>query len=200
MLSQRIPTCWIMVALLVAPVAQARGQNLLIDSGFDDVGQLPSWRVGQNVALTWNPDDAAGNIASGSGEITNMSALAQIDGIFQCVPVSMGKSYRLEGWLYVPSGNANASVHLTAFFSDSNNCIGSNLGEPVTPSFSAMDQWVFVETEIVAPGGAISAEIRVLIFKLEEGGQSVARADNLFFGPSPDIFADGFETLVVKAR
>ncbi len=189
----------ILLLLVLVTSGSAEAQNLLSDSGFDDVSQLSSWIVTPSIVeLTWNPDDAGGNIASGSGEITNSSASQLIGDIYQCAPVLAGESYKLGGWFYILSEKTPAWAWMTAFFFDSSDCgPGSILDWPPTDIVTTLDQWVFIETEVTAPEGARSAWITASNWATEQDGQSVVLVDNVFFSilPSvPIIFVDGFES------
>ncbi len=115
--------------LLAGSTALHADQNLLVNPGFDT--SLAGWQVAATPpasSASWDGTrDADGSPASGAGQGQfHSGAVTGLVPLFsQCVPVTLGKTYRLGGEIFIPQGNTStASAYLVPLFFPTADCSG----------------------------------------------------------------------------
>ena len=180
--------------LVLATAPWSAAQNLLVNPDFDtDVAGWTTW--GTDVSIVWNPEDAYGSPASGSGEVINsyVGSASQLRA-FQCVSVVGGALHQLRGKVLIPSGQPTIQGGLLGIWwyaEESCQAWISSAGSPlvVWPE----DVWIEIAAPLSeAPIAAQSARISLEVFQLAPGGTVSVLYDDLMFGEV--LFADGFES------
>jgi len=180
--------------LVLAAGSWSAAQNLLVNPDFDtDVAGWTTW--GTDVSIVWNPEDAYGSPASGSGEVIN-SYVGSGSGLraFQCVSVTGGAVYQLRGKVLIPPGQPTlqgGELYIWWYAEEWCQALIATAGSPlvVWPE----DVWIEVAAPLSeAPIGAQSAWISLSVNQLAPGGTVSVLFDDLMFREV--LFADGFES------
>jgi hypothetical protein len=185
------------VLIVVASGAAHAGENLLSDGNFA-TGPFPPWipvPFGLSNSLIAND----GHPAAPSAEMTTSGSGSSGQGLYQCVPVTAGKVYRLSGYIKRTSASSttvtNAGFGAAFFLGATCNSTGLGLANATVldPNTLITNVWTAVGSgPVTAPGGAQSALVGVGV-----NGANTAvytfRADSGFFGLNDVIFYDGFE-------
>jgi hypothetical protein len=181
--------CWIAVVAFAAPVL---GQNLIVNGNFDS--STSSWNFTTPGTFTHNPSlDADGSPTSGSGQLANTSPVAfGTSFAAQCITtgISGGSAYDWGAQIRFDTGNtqtATGRANVVVSFFDGASCSGSNLGGFTTPNYISSTTDVWAQNEIlnvVAPAGAVSAQLSLFTNKVEDSGTITVNFDNVVFGPA----------------
>ena len=182
------------IALSSAPL---HAQNLVLNGEFDE--SLIGWENSGGGPMTseWIPVDANGSASSGSVEITNLSATADVAvALIQCVPVNSGQKYIIAAKARIPSGPGQSLTNKATlnprYYSGPDCTIPNGGGVSYGPSPQSFDVWVAQHATTRARAGARSAEVRMFVSKIQAGGTSTAQFDDVSF-TSPSIFENGFD-------
>jgi hypothetical protein len=174
------------VLLLLASSPGAEGQNLLTNPGFDT--NLSGWIPFTTfTTLSWSSLDARGKSNSGSVLVTNtLQGGIGAAGPVQCVPVTGGTYYHFGGSVRIPSGQANTGdAQLRLVWFPGQGCTGSIFNRQATSSSTAIfNQWVTLTGYDVAPGGAVSAQIKTYLEKNQTTGSFQGYFDDYNVAPS----------------
>jgi hypothetical protein len=183
----------VLAIAFTAPVAW--GQNLVVNPDFaSDVGD---WLVYATSAIDWNSLDSEGNVASGSGLVTNQSTTGgDATGARQCVEGLTGDSfYRFVADILVPSGQTETgNAYLLVQWYAGAKCDGGGVGINWTPYIQSFtpDVWYTEPGYSQAPSAAQSARLTLSVRKNENFGTLQAHFDNVVFEEM--IFGDDFES------
>lgn len=154
------------VALIVA-AAPAAAQNLTTNPGFD--GGFAGWTdlEQDNVVETeWLPEDATGNLGSGSVRV-DYDALTTgiLAGFHQCVAVSGDTTYQVSARTRVPAGqDALGAARVDLRWSDSANC-GDTLLSTIGVFNNSPGGWVLGQSSVVSPAAASSVLVQLRVEK-----------------------------------
>lgn len=208
----RVPTirgqcarCVILVLLVFSLLGAREGkaQNLLLNSGFDS--SLASWStvgaVGNGNQIHDPAEDVGGDPTSGAVElsVTNVAPVGAQSGIVQCVAVTAGQTYNYGTRIKFPTGQASGEVQTfieVEFFSTLGCGSSQNLGEGEgtllgTVNYPLSDTaWYGIPGTVpasgpgivVAPAGAQSAGVLLVIERANGAQAAQALFDNAFFG------------------
>lgn len=171
---------WLVFCGVVAFASSASAQNLLLNPDFD-IG-IGDWSIGSQEFITIDPSasDVDGSPASGSLEMNT----AVTGWAAQCVAVIGGEDHRFAGAIAPLSGAPSTidfSLELLSYTSA--DCSGAPIAasdELIAPT--QLDVWHLLETTVVLPASANSAEFRLRA--TWTSGQAMARFDALFL-PEP---------------
>lgn len=189
------------LVLFLTLAEPSQAQNLLINGTFDT--DSFGWLFGENSALAvigWSPEDASGDPASGSLELTSLSHDQETVRVAQCVPVVPGSRYRYGGKVYVAPHDAPivATVGLTSYREP--DCQRPYISRGGT-GVRVQGQWVAVDSdEWIAASDVVSAEVRPFTRREADGTDPfVVRYDDVYLvrqdgglpdepppGPDPD--------------
>lgn len=172
------------------------GENLLSDGNFA-TGPVPPWTP---VPVTLNDTLIAGDgyPSIPSAEMTTSGAGSSGQGLYQCVPITPGKVYRLSAYVKRMSASTTtvSSVGLAAAFYTGLGCGGTPLGlgnATVDPDTLVTNVWTAVTSgPVTAPGGTQTALVG-LGANAANTAVYTFRADSAYFGLNEVIFFDGFE-------
>jgi hypothetical protein len=185
------------IALMITSPVIA--QNLLVNPGFDDPDQLDGWTCTTSDGIAfWSPDDHAGSVGSGSmqHEVSGTTDDLRVR-CWQCVPARQNWPYAGSAWYYWPDDSDvsqdGKTVITVSFFSDAGCTVslGGGGGKNAGP---VLDTWVqAVTSELIAPGGTMSAGFYVFTWQYNADQPVRARLDDLVFSPII-LFWDDFES------
>ena len=159
------------IALAAASTARADA-NLIINGEFDsDV--VPWIPVNENFSVVWDSADSAGLPTSGSARVTSR----QMDaggpssggaGAVECIRV-VEASYAVSALYFIPSGqNHTAEPDVAVAWFDDTACVGGVLGQGLVPQgASTTDSWLPLSGDVMAPAGAMSANVILRPRKVE---------------------------------
>jgi hypothetical protein len=167
--------------LVATPVAAT---NLLTNPGF--ASDLSGWSLGVNfVTAAWQPLDATGQSDSGSASVT-IAAPGITNGLQQCVPVTAGTSYDFGARIELPPGQPDATASAVLVWYTGPSCTGGTVGgEPSTPAVATGGSaFVGVSATAVAPSGALSATVVLVVGDPPSLSSAVAYFDDAYFQPS----------------
>jgi len=186
------------IALLIALVSGAAhaGENLLGDGDFG-TGPIPPWTP-VPVTLVYAVVANDGQPAAPSVDITTSGAGSSGQGLYQCVPITPGTSYRASAYVKSTSASATTitSIGLAAAFYTGPACGGIPLAlanATANPNTLTLDTWTKLDSgPVTAPFGTQTALVG-LGANAANTAVYTFRADSAFFGLSDVIFFDGFE-------
>ena len=142
-------------------------ETLLDNSDFDE--DTASWSKEDNVTATWDMADAGEAMKSGSMEVTdavvNDGDAIGMNGVYQCVKVTGGKSYYLAAELFIAEGQTTAgSGALGIVFYDQDDCTGiiTAVGNSLSGLVGA---WQLITIQRDAPEPTRSARVRLAAAK-----------------------------------
>ena len=178
------------------------GENLLGDGNLG-TGPVPPWVTvpvtGLSYSVIANDGQPAPSVEITTGGPSGSSSSGQ--GLYQCVPTTAGKVYRLSAYVKRTSASTTtvSAVGLAAVFYTGTTCnVGGGfplgLGNAtVGPNTLVTNVWTAVNSgPVTAPGGTSSA----LVGLGANGANSAVytfRADTAFLGLNDVIFYNGFE-------
>lgn len=147
------------------------GQNLVINGDF--ASTVAQWDAYSSWAsVQWSPADASASTASGSAEVANARTAGgpEQTGVVQCVPVTAGVQYRLEGSLYIPGGQPAGHASLALFWYSGGCGVSNQLGADQTPWRSVTDagsinRWIAESKTAPARPGSRSVGVALWISK-----------------------------------
>lgn len=190
----RIVRSFALAAALWAGAPSA--QNLVVNGGFD--ANTAGWQLDGAGQISWSPQDAQGQPASGSLLLVNGSPATGFGtNVRQCIPVQPGARYALSARALVPGISGQSLVNQTRpgyRFHSSAGCGAPLSGQiDLFNAVTAFDQWQRGgPTLLTAPGNAVAVELRGLISKLVDGTTPAGQFDDFEF-VLMDPFASGFE-------
>ena len=193
----------LLVLSWVLSAVESGAQNLLLNAGFD--GSLASWStvgvVGNGNQIHDPAEDVAGNAASGAAELslTVAAPAGAQSGIRQCVAVTAGQTYHYGTRMKFPLGQASGAVQTfieVEFFSTAGCGSSQNAGEGEgtllgTGNYPLSDTaWYGIPGTVptsgpgvvVAPVGAQSAMVLLVVERASGAQAAQALFDNAFFG------------------
>lgn len=183
---------WAILGLSLASSAHA--QNLLVDGDFNSGSTC--W---QNVALASMNVVASDGTPAPSVDLTTSTSGASGQGLYQCISVTAGASYRIGASVKRTSSapTAISTVGIAVAFYGPPYCgVGSPLGGSGAvsdPDVLAVGTWTALHaSNIVAPPGATFALVGVGANNANAGSYTF-RVDSAFFGPNEYIFGNGFD-------
>ncbi len=186
----------ILVLIVAASGTAHAGENLLSDGNFATT-PVPSWTpVPVTLSNTFITND--GFTGAPSAEMTTSVTGPSGQGLYQCVPTTPGKVYRLSAYIKRTSASTTtvSTVGIAALFYTGANCTGTPLGlgnATVSPNTLVTNVWTAVNSgAVTAPVGTQTA----LVGLGTNGSNSAVytfRADTAYFGLNDVIFYDGFE-------
>jgi hypothetical protein len=173
------------------------GENLLADGNLG-TGPVPPWTAvpaGLSYSIIANDGQPAP-----SAELTTSVSGPSGQGLYQCIPTTAGKVYRLSAYIKSTSASSTTvtAVGLAALFYTGTTCnVGGTplgLGNATTnPNLLTANVWTLLtSTPTTAPANTASA----LVGLGANGANSAVytfRADSAFFGLNDVIFYGGFE-------
>ena len=197
--------CAVLVLLVLSLLGARAGwaQNLLLNSGFDT--SLANWStvgaVGNGNQIHDPAEDVGGNAASGAVELslTVAAPVGAQSGIAQCVAVTGGQTYNYGTRIKFPTGQASGAVQTfieIEFFSTAGCGTSQNIGEGEgtllgTGNYPLSDTaWYGIPGTVpasgpgvvVAPAGAQSALVLLVVERASGAQAAQALFDNTFFG------------------
>ncbi|HKC24281.1 MAG TPA: hypothetical protein VKF32_06045 [Thermoanaerobaculia bacterium] len=175
-----------LLATVLLAAGPLRGQNLLVNPGFD--GGLDGWTPDAGASVVYGSRDATSSQFSGSALVTNSAAAANVPlGLSQCVAVIAGAAYTISTRFLIPSGQAaSATARVSAQFFAGPTCGAGTLGSfgNGTAKITTFDAWSSIATGFsAASAGAQSARVSVWVQKIEGGGSVQGSFDLVAFGP-----------------
>ena len=177
-----------LIAFLVGfPVGgQAGDADTIVNGTFDT--DVSGWTPSDDATIEWSSMDADGAPGSGSGIVTNISAINSSRFVYGCAALTeAGQEYLLRGLLFIPSGQAtHGRGWLRIFLRDQPNCHGTLLFADESPfvySVSFTDEWVESGLRFFAPAGAQSASISLAVNKNLDAGTLSINFDNISLEP-----------------
>lgn len=175
------------VFLMGLPAAgQAGDANVIVNGTFDT--DVSGWTPRDDVTIEWSSMDADGTPGSGSGVVTNISAINSSRQVTGCANlVEAGQEYLLRGLLFIPSGQAtHGRGWLRVSLRDQPNCHGGLLFADESPfvfSVSFTDEWVESGLRFFAPAGAQSVSVSLAVNKNLDAGTLSINFDNISLEP-----------------
>jgi hypothetical protein len=166
------------------------GSNLVRNAGFtNDIG---SWKFDPPLQPTFSSQDASGCSSSGSARFIYPQPVdAQQPNISQCLPeVTPGVRYRFGAWFQLRGNDPDGDFQVALQWHDVAGC-GYVTGVTPKAEFAhgrlalARDTWNLVTGEAVAPPGARSALIRLIINTLDSPLPLEGSVDMAFVTPAP---------------
>lgn len=157
-------------------------ETLVKNAGFDQNGA--GWESEGSLKQSWQGEDARGAATSGSLVLTNTNVLAAGTGMtglaaHQCVVAWTGDELSVSARVRIVAGQGagKAGVNLTFFGGD--DCGGSLVNGDDTALASASGNWLQVSGRLVAPPGARSARVRLIVEKPFADAAFEARFDDI---------------------
>jgi len=164
----------------------------LFETGFDDgvFGWAPLTNFSQ---LSESPLDIDGSPSSSSARIEVKATAPAFVGfphayVLSCFPIDASSTYRVEGWIMIPTGQATAgSAQMSVLFYSNGSCQGvpelRNTFALRTPG-----AWTLVEDPaVVPPASALSARVGLAAFKNTADVTFEALFDDVLFAPEPSL-------------
>jgi hypothetical protein len=193
-IAMRLNKLFVLIVLLSG--AAHAGENLLSDGNFA-TGPVPPWTpVPPTLSNSLIGND--GFTGAPSAEMTTSGTGSSGQGLYQCVPTTPGKVYRLSAYIKRMSASTTtvSTVGIAGLFYTGANCSGTPLGlinATVDPDTLVTNVWTAVNSgAVTAPAGTLNA-----LVGLGANGANTAvytfRADTAFFGLNDVLFYDGFE-------
>ncbi len=186
-------------ALSLVIAGPAMAQNLLVNPGFDATDQLSGWTcTTTNGVATWSPDDRLDSPTSGSIQ-HDVTATADNRHVrcSQCVPVNEQFGYLASTWFFWPDDSdvsQQGSTRISIVFYTDASCTVNAGGGDIEIKSPILETWLHLETEeVVAPIGAVAANIHVFTWQNNAHQPVRARLDDLDFRTTT-VFRDGFES------
>jgi hypothetical protein len=148
-------------------------------------GQLATdvsgWTL-QNLTLaSWIANDGQGSAHSGAIKVTNTSTagVANVTGVYQCVPATAGTTYTMLAQLMVPGGQAVAgNGGFNIAFHDNATCLGTGLSVANSPLWQPTS-WTQHSFTATAPAGTQAMRVRINAQKPASATPFVVYYDNV---------------------
>lgn len=196
------------LALVSTASAALAQQNLVTNPEFDE--DAVGWQGVQDfMSIAFDSDDVDGDEESGSG-LASFNPTIELDTLGQvandCIEgVIPGNTYTASTSFRIPTGQertGSAGVRVAWFTSD--DCSGVVSAFGIGASSGAEGAWFdLTPVELVAPGNAGSAEMRLTIDKPQVGGTLVVFFDDATLLPEPALETSAiaaFSVLVALRR
>lgn len=170
--------------------------DLLLNPNFDH--DLAGWVVMEPTpgGLLWSSNDLSSAPSSGSAEIVTASGTGAVWALSQCFSIS-GNPVEMSGWTEVESSVAGAPlVGARIDYFGGAGCSGAVVGSTLSPPVAG-DTGGFRTYLRLTRSSPPTAALSVLVSMEVEGGAAAtftARFDDLFYGLTPPLFSDGFES------
>jgi hypothetical protein len=157
--------------------------NLVANPGLNT--DTTSWdSPSPSIAEVWSSDDALGCTTSGSIGVLNTSDAGINNGTVQCVPVTPGVTYNFGVAVKVPATPAGTPYFMISFRGGAN-CAVPVLDSPqLTADTALKDQWQFLSGSVVAPVGAVTAQVYLQMVQ-PIGGGFQPLYDRAYLSPAP---------------
>jgi hypothetical protein len=172
------------VVVLVA--AGVSAQNLVQNATFEV--STSGWTVGHpHFTLVWSGEDATASADSGSALVTNTASDPFNSTIYQCVQsgIAVSARYDFGAKVRVPSSGVAGETYLLLAWMSGAGCTGQYLGAAAQTATTNSDSWVSLgRSEIVAPAGAVSAQLQWRLNKTASGGGYQSVFDDIYLYPS----------------
>ena len=162
------------------------GETLTKNPGLE--ADASSWQAEANVTVAREQRDAMGRPTSGAlsvlhGSKTGLTAAAMA-GARQCVTVTAGTVYQLAAQVLIPEGQSPGSASLSAIFHAAADCAGPPAAAPSPiPLWGDRDRWMTVSAGVLAPAGAQSMTLRLVVIKRLQDPPLKALFDNVLVSP-----------------
>jgi hypothetical protein len=142
------------------------------------------WMPETGVQVAREAKDAEGRPSSGALRVANarqgMGTAASMAGARQCVTVQAGGAYQLASQIFIPSGQPPGSGGLSVVFHGDAACAGAALAGPAVVKLAGLTEtWMTIATDAVAPTGAVSMAVRLVVSKPLQGPELRALFDNV---------------------
>jgi len=198
MSTARLAVCLAATAALCSSLSgAARAQNLLANPDFD--ADLAGWPIDSQFEFLlsdWSASDVDGSLASGSFEFEVFSS----GWAAQCVSVTPGASYALEGFVARRSTGGEGRFAIDLGWYGTGNCsipseldLEERLLAPDTP-----DVWHELEGVFVAPASAQGVEVRLVSLGVDSG-TPIGLFDSIFLPEPGPLAATGAAVLALAA-
>lgn len=177
----------LLAALFASRVSAVAIDNLLTNPYFDT--DLSGWTY-NSAHVSWNHLDFLGQATSGSALLVNSFTDGSGPALTSsCVLLPASASFNFGSRFFIPSGQGQAgTAHVFLNWFSSADCSGASIASNELSSNPAapVDSWITLSKNLVStPAGAISAYVRLVVFKgIASGPNFSAYADNPFFRES----------------
>lgn len=177
------------LSLLAGPGSSA--ENLLVNPHFDE--DLAGWSCeGSGTACSWQEEDPEDDPASGSGQVMRDGPGSFIGLLVQCVELPSTGLYRVAAELRTIAENGRNGQIDVAWFGEAG-CSGPGVAVDILGVARVIDGWRSLEAELLAPEDALSLELQLKSFALDDESHT-ARIDAAFV-PEPGPAAAGLAAL-----
>ena len=146
--------------------------------------------------LLWSSNDLSSAPTSGAAEIVTASGTGAVWALSQCFSIS-ASPVEASGWTEIESSVGGAPVIGARLdFFDGAGCSGAVVGATLSPPVAG-DTGGFRTYLRLTRSSPPAAALSVLVSLEVEGGTAATftvRFDDLFYGSTPSLFSDGFES------